>query len=206
MHILVAIPYRAGTNPHFVERARELAGRLNGRHTYDVQMWENIAPVFSGKYQQNAWARNKMVDLFLKNHDFVFWPDVDIVDYPADLIDQLAPDDGRITAPVTYIEKLPNGGWFYDTGGFIQDGKTTAMYRGIINPQNLDHVPMDAVGCNALIPAWLYRDGLRYWPEGDEVEHVSFCREAAQRGVKSYAAVNVLCYHACLPHYGEAWR
>jgi hypothetical protein len=205
--ILVAIPYRHDTLPIFTSKAAELAMQLNGRHDYDIQLWPNEAPPGKAKYGPNAWARNQMIDGYLSDHDFVFWPDVDIVDYPADIIDRVGLDSNRIAAPVTYIESLIEGGWFYDTGGFTKNGRTTNAQRGIANPGSLSHVPMDSVGCNAIVPSWLYQEGLRYTAVNDEVEHVAFCKSAMARfDVGSYAAVNVRCYHAYYPHYGLEWH
>lgn len=205
--VLVAIPYRRGTHPYFIERARDLAAEIQG-HKTEVVMWENVAPDAPGKYGKHAWARNQMVKRFLGDHDFVFWPDVDIVDYAPDILDLVGLDLQRIAAPVTYIEKLPNGGWFYDIGGFTQNGyQWVDRYEGIQNPGGLDHVRMDSVGCSSIVPAWLYERGLRYAPVGDEIEQVSFCRAAREKlGIESYAAVNVRIYHALLPLYGENWH
>jgi len=205
--VLVAIPYRRGTHPYFIERAKDLAHDIQGHET-EVVMWENIAPDCKGKYGKNAWARNQMIKRYLNDHDFVFWPDVDIVDYPQDILDLVGLDEKRIAAPVTYVEKIPNGGWFYDIGGFTQNGyQWIDRYAGIENAGNDDYVKMDSVGCNAIIPAWLYGRGLRYNPIGDEVEHLSVCRDAHEKfNVESYAAVNVRCYHALLPLYGEGWH
>jgi hypothetical protein len=99
---------------------------------------------------------------------------------------------------------IPNGGWFYDTGGFVDlAGQYADFVHGIGGQE--DEVEMQSVGCVYLAPAELYRQGCRYAPVGNEVEHLSFMRQARALGTRVLATRKLNVTHAYLPKYGEAW-
>ena len=217
--VLVAVPVRRGTPLVLQQRSADLVAAL----TYAGFQWvvyENEQIGYREKYGPNAAARNELIEKFLRpHHTFVLWVDVDIIDFPPDLIERLLAvsesHGGAIVAPLVWMEKvgqgpvnLTNGGWFYDTGGFIKDGRQADFLTGVV-PGEEGEQPveeMDSVGCVYLVPAQLYRDGLRYRPRGNEVEHVSFCSQARANGVKVLAMRDVHVVHAYLPKYGERWH
>ena len=101
---------------------------------------------------------------------------------------------------------VPVGGWFYDTGGFQKPDGTFADFEHGIDGEG-DEIEMASVGCVYLAPAELYREhGLRYRPEGGEVEHLSFMREARKAGTRVWATRKVNVVHAYLPKWGEQWH
>jgi hypothetical protein len=212
--VLVAVPYRDTTPVVFVEKTCEHFARM----TFPCKQLALVPNAFAKeqrKYGPNARARNHLIDTCLcDSHTHVLWLDVDLVDVPADLIGRLldiSTDD--IVAPFVFMETLDaskpasfdNGGWFYDTGGFIQNGEdakaTAPHFKGDTRLMELD-----SVGCCYIAPAWLYRDGLRYRPNGDDVEHKSFMQSARDRGVKVLATDTIEVKHAYLPRYGEGWH
>lgn len=214
--VLVATPARRNTPRVLLDRIEELVHGL----TYPMVEWRlhlNEQPATGGKYVPNALARNEVADRYVKDyHDWVLWLDADIIEAPADLIEQLMAIsmeyNRAITAPMVWTERvkdgpvsIENGGWFYDTGGFIGlDGKQADFYTGPAGPGRI--VPQRSVGCVYLVPGRLYRQGLRYQPRGNEVEHRSFCEQARAAGTAVLACRDISVRHAYLPKYGEAWH
>lgn len=218
--VLVATPARLSTPAVLLERASVLAARL----TYQPRaraLYLNEQADGGGKYRPNAVARNELIARFLRpEHDWVLWVDVDIIEYPADLVERLMTIARRhagekwpaIVAPMVWMERvgegdvsLSTGGWFYDIGGFVAlDGQQADFHAG---PQGHDaEQEMASVGCVYLAPAGLYRQGLGYRPAGDEVEHLSFMRAARAAGATVIATRGVEVRHAYLPKYGARWN
>jgi hypothetical protein len=174
-------------------------------------MANDIAPVPSRRYASNAMARNRLIATHLRpHHTHVLWLDVDLVTIPADLIQSLAEiSEVDAVAPHVYVEKFDysrepsfhNGGWFYDTGGFVKDGQTRDMWDHKLHGLQ----EMDSVGCCYLIPASAYRCGCVYDPAGNEVEHLSFFRQARSMGIRAWSTDSVTVEHAYLPKYGVDW-
>jgi hypothetical protein len=214
--VLIATPARTGTPRELLMRNEALVHRF----TYPAVEWRlhlNDPIVSAGKYEPNAWARNFFINRFLaEQHGYVLWLDVDVIDAPADLIERLMAvslaHERAIVAPMVWMERvkegavnLENGGWFYDTGGFVDlNGQTADFFSG---PPGADSpVALKSVGTVYLAPAELYRRGLRYRPVGNEVEHLSFCRDAAAAGTKVLACRDISVTHAYLPKYGDVWH
>lgn len=211
MTVLVATPARHDTPAAFLDMSECLYESLTFTDRERVLMLNDVAHTPSRKYGRNAIARNGLIKKHLKSHHtHVLWLDVDLVDVPADTIERLmAITETDAVAPHVYMERIKdgppsfwNGGWFYDTGGFVKDGRTRDMWQ----PDLPGLQEMDSVGCCYLIPAGVYRAGCRYEPEGDEVEHISFFRQARAMGVRAWATDSVIVTHAYLPKYGEAWH
>jgi len=168
-------------------------------------LYLNDYPPAEGTYQNNARARNDLIEAYLKpSHSHVLWIDVDVVDAPSDLIEQLASIGvENIVAPFVLLEnnELFPPERFYDVGGFVQDGHRFRFYPPYCAGGNL--VELDSVGSCYLIPAPIYRQGARYDPIGDEVEHVSLMRQAREMGYRIFARRDMTVFHAFLPKYGE---
>lgn len=212
MNVLVCVPYRHGTPRMFVEGACKHFSRF----TYparELALFPNEPKRTPQRYGAHANARNACIDACLcPRHTHVLWLDVDLVTVPVDLIERLADitTDGA-AAPYVFVERLspsepasfPNGGWFYDTGGFIDaTGRDFDMWE-TLKPGVAD---MRSVGCCYLIPASVYRAGLRYTCQGDEVEHNLFFRVARdEMGMQIKATGDMVVEHAYLPKYGEKW-
>lgn len=213
--VLIAVPYRNGTSGQFVQNCHRYFRRQTHK-TKELALFPNDLKPDGRKYGTNAQARNLLIECYLRpEHTHVFWLDVDLIDIPDDLIDRLLSIDHKaIVAPFVFVEMLNkgepvsfnNGGWFYDTGGFARNGifayPFAPYFNGLVSGIN----EMDSVGCCYIAPAELYRQGCRYEPVGDEVEHLSFCRQASERGTRIFADTTLKVEHAFLPKYGERWH
>jgi hypothetical protein len=164
-------------DPAVLRRARELAERaiigMRGcRMVYDDS---GEAPLRGQPHphRQSAIAeiRQNMIDRHLRDERWVFWVDADLVDYPANLIEELiSRAEGGIAAPLVLLEgdlsdpAYPAGfgpGRFYDIAGFIEQGRWarfTQPYFDQIGPV----YQLDSVGSCYLINADLYRAGARH--------------------------------------------
>lgn len=221
MNVLVATPMRSSTPPELQARCQSIYNSLTyspkGRMVF-VNDFESQA--HEAKYMPNARARNVMVESILDNLTevtHVLWLDADIVAAPEDLIEQLsATSQEHIVAPVVFTEKLDpdgpasftNGGWFYDTGGFIQDGRWTHPFHPVFHSANGDPnvVELDSVGCCYLVPLEVYRQGARYDAADQRIEHEFFMAQARALGYRVLARVDVRIEHAFLPKYGVTWH
>lgn len=227
MSILVATPARLSTPKALVERCGAVVRGLRYPSPWEWRLYLNEQPASAEKYRPNATARNELIERFLRPwHEWVLWFDVDIIEAPENLVQQLVEiatrrgrESGRpqIVAPMVWVERvgegapsIPVGGWFYDTGGFQRmDGKFADFVHGVGGQESAgegDEVEMLSVGCVYLAPAQLYRQGLRYRPSGGEVEHLSFMREARELGAQVWSTRKVNVLHAYLPKWGEQWH
>lgn len=203
MNVLIATPYRRRTHPALLERAAALRAHLKG----DVCVYEDCSGPVPGDlpYASNARARNHILDIALKpEHEAVLWVDVDLVDYPADIIERLdAVRDGGIAAPFVYLDGFYHH--FYDTGGFIEDTEHSR-----VRPPHFDQpgpvYQLKSVGTLYLAPADLYRAGARYAPAPPYVEHWPVMQFALQHGYKIVADSRIEALHAHLPSFGENWH
>lgn len=214
--VLIAVPYRNGTSGQFVQNCRRVF-RQQTHKTKELALFPNNLKPDGRKYGTHAQARNLLIDCYLRpEHTHVLWLDVDLVNVPDNLIDKLlAVDASAIVAPFVFTEKLDkaapasmtNGGWFYDTGGFKRLNGSYAMpFFPHFNGENEQVMEMESVGCCYLAPAQLYRDGCHYEPNALDVEHLSFCKQARERGTRIFADSRLKVEHAFLPKYGEAWH
>jgi Anp1 len=211
--VLVAIPYRSGTPRLFLDMACKTFASLTFPQR-ELAMWPN-AITDERPYGSHAQARNQMIEMSMnRKHTHVLWLDVDLVRVPADLIERLLEVSNlAAVAPFVYVERLDparnpsrtNGGWFYDIGGFVRNGEPAQMYHPLWADYKGGTIEMDSIGCCYLAPADVYRDGCRYQPVRDEVEHVSFFAQARARHWRVLATDAVTVEHAFLPKYGEKW-
>lgn len=213
--VLVATPARTGTPARILAQAAQVYRNL-GYSPRERAVYLNEQPDYVEKFMPNAAARNQLIERYLRpEHDWVLWLDADIIETPPDLIERLMDVSTRhglgIAAPMIWMERVrpgpvgfDNGGWFYDTGGFVDEaGLYADFYAGVMGDE--PEVGMMSVGCVYLVPAWLYREGLRYHPTGDQVEHMSFCLSARDKGLEVVATRDVNVTHAYLPEWGETW-
>lgn len=200
--ILIATPARKTTRAAFLSRSEWIYGFL----TYPEKeraLYVNDFPPGKGRYHNNARARNELIEKHLKpEHTHVLWMDVDIVEVPADLLQQLTAISTKdIVAPFVLIEGTER---FYDVGGFQQFGS----WFDFAWPHCLGGAvcEVDSVGSCYLVPAEVYRLGARYAPRGNHVEHLSLMRRAKEMGYGVFACRNTVVYHADLPKWGQEWN
>ena len=156
-----------------------------------------------------ARARNHLLSRALQNEDWVLWLDVDVIDYPGDLIQRLLAVDKDIVHP--HCVTRP-GGTTFDRNAWRRGGlETLEDHRG-----GPDLVRLDAVGGTVLlVRADLHRDGLIFPPFpygrahpavrsphplgpsiGGEIETEGFGLMAADMGVQPWGMPNLEVLHA----------
>lgn len=118
--------------------------------------WE---PAFQlGRRSVLARARNQLLFRALKDHDWVLWLDVDVVDYPPDLLERLVSYDLDILHPDCV--QMP-GGPSFDRNAWKKDGRLLMHdLRGAGGPVRIDSVG----GTVLLVRADVHRDGLIFPP------------------------------------------
>jgi peptide chain release factor subunit 1 len=117
------------------------------------------APAYQLVRRSNlARSRNQLLFRALRDEDWVVWIDVDVIDYPADLVERLLACRLEIVHPHCVIEP---GGKTFDLNAWSDQGtRTMDGMRGTGQP-----VRLDAVGGTVLmIKADLHRDGLIFPP------------------------------------------
>lgn len=101
-----------------------------------------------------ARARNQLLFRALRDHDWVLWIDVDVIDYPGDLIEQLLSYKRDILHPNCVREP---GGPSFDLNAWKDQGRLHMHdLRGSDGPVRIDSVG----GTVLLVRADLHRDGL----------------------------------------------
>ena len=119
-------------------------------------------PRYSAVYQAArravlARARNHLLFRALDDEDWVLWLDVDVVDYPADIVEQLVALDRDIVHPHCVTEP---GGPTFDLNAWRDGGR---LCMGDLRGERL--VRLDSVGGTMLlVRADRHRDGLVFPP------------------------------------------
>jgi Anp1 len=174
---LILTPVNPNLEERVLEHVKELAGRaLKGLRGCRV-VYDNHGEVpVRGRphpHRQAAVAalRQSMIERYLKNEQWVFWVDADIVDYPPNLLDELiARAEGGIAAPLVIMEgdvsapAFSSGfgpGRFYDIGGFVEEGRWARFTEPYFNQPGPVY-RLDSVGSCYLVNADLYRWGARH--------------------------------------------
>lgn len=105
-----------------------------------------------------ARSRNQLLFRALSDEDWVLWLDVDVVDYPADLVERLLSYDLDILHPDCVREP---GGQSFDLNAWKDNGRLHMHdLRGTGGPVRIDSVG----GTALLVKADLHRDGLIFPP------------------------------------------
>lgn len=105
-----------------------------------------------------AKSRNHLLSRALTDQEWVLWLDVDVDEYPADLIEQLLATGKSIVQPHCVLEY---GGKTFDTNGWRDKGR---LHLDDLRDEG-EFVELDSVGGTVLwIRADLHRDGLIFPP------------------------------------------
>jgi hypothetical protein len=105
-----------------------------------------------------AKSRNHLLFHALDDEDWVLWLDVDVIDYPADIIEQLLATGRDIVHPHCVLER---GGPTFDCNGWRGQGR---LHLDDLRREG-DIVELDAVGGAMLwVRADIHRDGLVFPP------------------------------------------
>lgn len=213
MNVLVPLLLRPDGPIEWVENAKRIEDSLTYENK-EVVYYDEETPRYQSTYAGEANARNNALDKFLKDeHSHVFWIDTDIVQNDDDIIEKLLSLSAKdVVAPYVYIED--NETWkfkrFYDLDGFIDKDYNHISHREpYINYGHGEALQeMKSVGACYIIPAAVYKKGLRYDPYNTKkigVEHMTLFDQ--MRDVcKIYATPTIEVRHAFLPKYGASFR
>lgn len=211
-HVLVLIPVKPNLHPRLKARCEAMAARLpaaNPVHRISI-VQDDSGPGDRGittlaeRASHLAEIRQAMVERHLRDHDYVFWIDADIVAYAAALPSVLVKRcPAGIAAPLVLLKTRQRH--FYDTAGFVEAG-----CRARCLPPYFDQpgpvFDLDSVGCIYMVPANAYRNGARHESTPGHTEHYSLCRQAKQMGLPVRAFGDLAAYHADLARIGEGWH
>jgi GT2 family glycosyltransferase len=175
--VLLLTPINPALDSAVLRRARELAERvISGmrgcRIVYDDT---GEAPPRGSTFPHRLAAmtplRQAMIDRHLRDEKWVFWVDADLVEYPANLLEELiSRAEGGIAAPLVLMEgdvsepAYPAGfgpGRFYDIAGFIEKGRWARFTQPYFDQPGPVY-RLDSVGCCYLVNADLYRWGAKH--------------------------------------------
>jgi hypothetical protein len=115
-----------------------------------------------------AKSRNHLLSHALKDEDWVIWLDVDVIEYPPDLVERLLATGKDIVQPHCVLEY---GGPTFDCNGWRDQGR---LHLDDLREEG-ELVELDAVGGTVLlVRADLHRDGLIFpaFPYGKESPRV----------------------------------
>ena len=173
--LLVLIPHKPGADKAQLEKTEQLVRKAlvnipNHRIIFDDR--GEAPPRGAHPVRQAALAaiRQGMIDRHLKDERWVFWLDDDIVDFSADMIEELIlRSGGGITAPLVIMEGeigyvTPDGfgpGLFFDIAGFVEDGRW-ASFKEPYFRQAGPIFELDSVGSCYLVNADIYRNGAKH--------------------------------------------
>ncbi len=226
--VLVLIPVKPGTATSVVDHARALAERAlkslpaQSRIVFDERGKAASRNEHPWRIAALAAIRQAMVECHLRDERWVFWADLDLVDYPAELIATLIRRaEGGISAPMVFMADAaaPTGGpLFFDIAGFVEDGRWANAQPPYFQQPGPVYA-LDSVGCCYLIPADLYRRGARHeedpgsrrwielhgtsadetprrdWQDVAYTDHYSVCAFARRHGLPVRAFADLIAHH-----------
>lgn len=178
----------------------------------------------SKRYKRNLQKRRRAALAKVRNHlidegltdqdDWVLWLDVDVCDYPADILKRLLAENEKVVTPDCRRER---GGRSFDLNSFLECRETKShpyykyVSRGVFMPpadferrrhlhdmRFLERVPLSSVGGTMLlVHASVHRAGLRFAeiPYDDLLETEAFGRMCRDFGVTPIGLPNVEILH-----------
>jgi peptide chain release factor subunit 1 len=195
----------AGTHASAFGRIEVFKRDFGFRMPPGVPRWE---PAFQiARRTVLARSRNQLLFRALRDEDWVLWLDVDVIGYPADLIEILLSHGCDILHPDCVREP---GGPSFDRNAWKDDGRLHLEdLRGTGAPVRIDSVG----GTVLLVKADLHRDGLVFPPyrygvesprirkrhplwERGEIETEGFAAMAADMGVQCWGLPDLQVIHA----------
>lgn len=153
------------------------------------------------RFDRLAKTRNRIIEQSLKDQQYVFSIDSDIVDFPPGILDVLIQHDVDVVAPLVVIEGTEQ---FYDTLAFVHQGRQfnhLIPYCKACREKRLFEV--DSVGTCYLVKRKVYDAKVRYGMGQNISEQITFCNNARQKGFKVWVDPNITVFHANLRKYGE---
>jgi hypothetical protein len=146
---------------------RRLAGLEGFRRTtlvkkdFGLRIPQDV-PRYAAAYQATrravlARARNHLLFAALRDEDWVLWLDVDVIDYPADIIERLIALDRDVVHPHCVLDY---GGPSFDLNAWCEGGRRIMSDLRGRGPVRLESVG----GTMLLVRADRHRDGLIFPP------------------------------------------
>jgi hypothetical protein len=228
--VLVLIPVKPGTPPAIIAHARRLAERAlaalpaaaASRIVFDDRGSALHRKEHAWRIAALAAIRQGMVETHLRDERWVFWPDIDLIDYSFDLIANLIRrSEGGIAAPMIFMDKGTSsigGPLFYDVAGFVEKGRWATSHPPYFNQPGPVY-DLESVGSCYVVPGDLYRRGARHeedpgsrrwiesrglssndtllrdWKNQSYTEHYSVCTFARQHGLPVRAFADLIAVH-----------
>lgn len=170
--VLALVPVKPGSSDATLDRARALLARTLARLPHRIVFDDRGAAPARGTHLARqaplAAIRQAMIDTHLRAERWVFWADLDLIDYPADLVSNLIRRAaGGIAAPLVLIAPPPDRPAplaFFDLAGFVEKGRWASRPPPFFRQRGPVY-RLDSVGCCYLISADLYRAGARHEPD-----------------------------------------
>jgi hypothetical protein len=145
-----------------------------------------------------------MIDRHLRDEQWVFWVDADIVDYPPDLVDELiSRAEGGIAAPLVIMAGDPSEppsnkfgfgpGRFYDVAGFAEHGRWARFHEPYFDQPGPVY-QLDSVGSCYLVNADLYRHGAKHMIDPASAEFIRENREWPDDSIARNQAAPANCF------------
>ncbi|KAI8064359.1 Anp1-domain-containing protein [Gongronella butleri] len=224
------------TVPMLKEKANQLLNPTNGDERYhSVSIFEKNFDFILPEDRRHefemqplrrsfmARSRNYLLSAALRHeHAWVLWLDVDVVEYPETILEDLQSVDVDVVVPNCLRETDDNSFWGYDKNNWQETDQSLEMQREL-DPEyvllegyfefltgrylmvdmpthngRLLKVPLDGVGATfTLVKAHVHREGANFPPYAfqHQVETEGFAKMAKAMGFGVYGLPGYLIYH-----------
>lgn len=177
--VLVLIPTKPNIDIKTLQFSKELEDQLYGFtviRDFSGGGDRDLKETLIQKATRIAQIRQKMIDKYLGEEDYVLWIDADIISYTRETIDKLisvSKEFKAITAPLVLIQGSMQ---FWDIAGFIHAGQWASRTEPFFK-SNDTYLEMQSVGCFYLVPAKIYQIQ-KYIPviKPQWTEHYNICK------------------------------
>ncbi|KAI8376381.1 Anp1-domain-containing protein [Radiomyces spectabilis] len=184
------------------------------RHAFEMQPLRRSYMARSRNYLLTAALREE--------HAWVLWLDVDVVEYPASILEDLQSVDVDVVVPNCLLDTEDKSFWAYDKNNWQETERSLEMqkdldpdyvllegyfefltnrYLMVDMPTHLgkmEKVPLDGVGATfTLVKAHVHREGANFppYPFQHQVETEGFAKMAKAMGFGVYGLPGYLIYH-----------
>ena len=184
------------------------------RHTFELQPLRRSFMARSRNYLLTAALR--------EYHSWVLWLDVDVVNYPESILEDLQSADVDIIVPNCLLQTDDNSFWGYDKNNWQETDRSmeiqkdldpdyvllegyyeflTGRYHMVDMPTHhdkMEKVPLDGVGATfTLVKAHVHREGANFpaFPYAHAVETEGFAKIAKAMGFGVYGLPSYLIHH-----------
>ncbi|KAI7883567.1 hypothetical protein K492DRAFT_205372 [Lichtheimia hyalospora FSU 10163] len=213
----------------FMQQIQQWQGRwsnaFNDIHVYERHM-PDLHIQHNGPYQRSlmARARNVLLTAALREyHSWVAWIDVEVIDYPPSIFDDLMRANVDVIVPNCLLQREDHVFWAYDRNNWAETDYSLDMqqrvgqdyimmegYNDVASGRSLlvdmpthlgsDHrVRLDSVGTTfTLVKSHVHREGANFPPfvYQHQVETEAFGKVANAMGFSVYGVPGYTVYHA----------